>query len=70
MFGGITGALVVQNKPSLLLLAQAYSVLRVHVHVLMCVCLFMCCIGGLCLCILEDEWLFICFKAALSGWLW
>ncbi len=39
MFGGITGALVVQNKPSLLLLAQAYS--RLCVHVLVCVCVYM-----------------------------
>lgn len=36
MFGSITGALVVQNKPSLLLLAQAYSILCVHVLVFMC----------------------------------
>lgn len=40
MFGGITEALVVQNKPSLLLLAQARS--RLCAHVLVCVCVHVC----------------------------
>lgn len=51
MFGGITGAVVVQNKPSLLLLARAYSILCVHMLVYVydsVYALYVC----LCLCIL------------------
>lgn len=63
MFGGITGARVVQNKPPQLLLAQARIILCVRV----CVYVLNVSLG---LCILRDEWLFICFIAAVNGWLW
>lgn len=68
MFGGITGALVVQNKPPLLLLAQAYSILNVSMYVRVCV--FLCTVGMPSFLCILNEWRFICFKAVFNDWLW